>query len=124
MRAVALIFAVFGTVAFPVNGQSLQELETKESFDHIFDLLNQAETALNTSSRLRQLDCIKAVGSSPLCKCLDGKLAVAWSFSDYVAIVTRTKEENGYDRLEPNMRAAYDNVAAVRDACVASPVAP
>ena len=124
MRAVALIFAVLCAVAFPVNSQSLQELETKESFDHIFDLLNKAETVLNTSSRLRQLDCTKAVGSPSLCKCLDSKLAVVWSFSDYVAIVTRTKEENGYDRLEPDMWAAYDNVAAVRDACVASPVAP
>ena len=124
MRAAALIFAVLATVAFPASSQSLKELETKESFDQIFDLLNQAETALNTSSRLRQLDCIKAVGSPPLCKCLDSKLAVAWSFSDYVSIVTRTKEENGYDRLEPDMRAAYDNVATARDACVASPVAP
>jgi len=124
MRLTCVVLAALLTAASTAGAQSLEELKQKESLDHTMDLLNQAEAILNSASRQRRVDCAKAIGNVPLCTCLDDKLAVAWSFADYVAILTRTKEENGYDSIDTKLKPAYDNVAAVRDACVASAVAP
>jgi hypothetical protein len=124
MRTCNFLLMALLALAFPASGQSLEELETKESFDHIGELLDRAELALNTASRIRQLDCVKATGSAALCKCLNSRLPVRWSFAEYVAIVTRTKEENGYAHLDPKIRPAYDIVSVVRDECVAASLAP
>lgn len=124
MRLKYLLPITFCVAVFSVSAQSLEDLKRKESFDQAIDLINRAEILLESASRQRRTDCAKAVGDLPLCECLDENLAVAWSFADYVAIVTRTKEENGYDAIDPKLRPAYDNVAMVRDACVAASVAP
>ena len=49
---------------------------------------------------------------------------IASRLTEYVAIVTRTKEENGYAHLDPKIRPAYDIVSVVRDECVAASLAP
>jgi hypothetical protein len=46
-------------------------------------------------------------------------LPIAWSFTDYISITTRTKEQNGYANLDGEYRSAYDKVAGIRDQCVA-----
>ena len=56
---------------------------------------------------------------APICGCVVEELPIAWSFSDYIAITTQTKEETGYAKLKPDMKAAYDKVGPIRDRCVA-----
>ena len=124
MRVTNLVLTTLLAASPCATAQSLNDLEQKESLEHTMDLLNQAEQILNSASRQRRLDCAKAVGDVPLCSCINDKLAVAWSFADYVAILTRSKEENGYAAMDAKLRPGYDNVAAVRDACVATLVAP
>jgi hypothetical protein len=45
-------------------------------------------------------------------------MPVAFSFDEYVAITTKTKEQNGYASLPADTRKAYDVVPGVRDRCV------
>ncbi len=53
-----------------------------------------------------------------MCKCLSENLPFALSFSDYVAITTQSKVQNGYAKLDKQLKAAYDRVGPVRDKCV------
>ncbi|MFC5579477.1 hypothetical protein ACFPOA_15825 [Lysobacter niabensis] len=124
MKLVVTATLAAALLAPSAAAQSLEELKTADQLNETLELLDKAEAILKSTSRTRRSDCMKAVGNAAFCGCIGDKLAVAWSFSDYVAITTRSKEENGYASLDPNMRVAYDNVAAVRDECVASPAAP
>jgi hypothetical protein len=121
--AASLLVAI-AIAAVPASAQSLADLERVEQFDEVLDLIGRAQAELETVSRQRRTDCMKATGHTRFCVCIGDKLAVAWSFADYVAITTRTKEENGYGTLDGEMRSAYDNVALVRDECVALSVHP
>jgi hypothetical protein len=122
--AKALLFVVGLAAQMPAAAQSLETVKEREKFDEVFELIDKAELALKSASRVRRSDCLKAVGDQSFCTCIDNKLAVAWSFADYVAITTRSKEENRYDQLDPKLQPAYDSVPAARDECVASRVAP
>ena len=53
-----------------------------------------------------------------MCKCLSENLPYALSFSDYVAITTQTKEQNGYAKLDKQTKGVYDAVGPVREKCV------
>jgi hypothetical protein len=68
--------------------------------------------------RQREADCQKAIGHQPFCNCLMKGLPIAWSFSDYVAITTRSKEDNGYSKMKTETRLAYDKVGPIRNLCV------
>ena len=118
-----LLIAILGT-QMPAAAQSLESVKEQEKFDEVFELLDKAELALKSASRVRRADCLKAIGDENFCTCIDNKLAVAWTFSDYVAIATRSKDDNGYGQLDPKLQTAYDNVPPARDECVASRVAP
>jgi hypothetical protein len=106
------------------SGQSLEQINQVERIDKAMDALNQLSATFDTMSRTRRTDCLKAFGSEAFCSCIGDKLAVAWSFSDYIAITTRAKEANGYDKLESELKVAYDKVGPIRDECVAASVAP
>ena len=73
---------------------------------------------VDAQTRARKSACVKAFGHSALCGCLTENLPVLWSFDDYIAITTRTKEQNGYGAMAKDRKAAYDKFAAVRDQCV------
>ncbi|MDN8618924.1 hypothetical protein [Variovorax ginsengisoli] len=67
---------------------------------------------------VRESGCQRAFGAGVFCTCLMKSLPVAWSFPDYIFITTRSKEENGYADMPPDMKQAYDMVAPIRNRCV------
>ena len=81
--------------------------------------INNLDATLTLMLKKREADCRKAIGYAPFCGCVMEELPVAWSFSDYIAITTQSKEESGYANLKPDMKAAYDKVGPIRDRCVA-----
>lgn len=64
--------------------------------------------------------CMEVVGVAPLCGCLAAELPPGLSFDQYVVVLSRTREENGYDGLGRSAKRAYDAVPAARDACAAT----
>ena len=80
--------------------------------------INEVDAKLDAIVKKREAECEMAVGYKPFCSCIMNELPVAWSFSDYVAITTKSKEENGYSKLNEEMRSAYEKVAPVRNYCV------
>jgi hypothetical protein len=125
VKLTAAIVLVLSLAPVP-NGraQSLEEIRKVEALQNFSDKLDELSVAFEAHSRARRTQCLKAFGDPRFCACISDKLAVAWSFADYVAITTRTKEENGYEILESDLKVAYDRVGPVRDECVASLVAP
>ena len=116
-----ILFAALLLVAGVTTGQSsktLEQLHTEDKIRRLQESIERAEVELNAITKRREIDCAKAVGIAPFCECLTRDLPVVWSFADYVAITTRTKDQNGFDKMENDMRAAYNLVAPIRDKCV------
>ena len=109
---------VLASVAQAQPAKSLEQLQREENFRRATEALGNLDAKLNVMVKQREADCEKAVGYAPFCGCLMNDLPIAWSFSEYVAIATRSKEENGYAKMDKGLRAAYDKVAPIRDACV------
>lgn len=125
MRASVVVVAFLLVCSFGTSAQSLQQLEQLERLDKAMEVIDQMETQLNSMTRVRRVECQRAFGYEPFCDCIMDALPVAWSFADYIAITTRSKEQNGYASLDAEFRSAYDKVPGIRDQCVAKlPVAP
>ncbi len=116
----AVIAALFA-LAFPATGQqskSLEQIQREEALQKAIDTAKRVRADLITMNNQRRADCLKAVGYEPFCTCILNELPIAWSFYDYIAITTRSKEENGYINMDTELRFAYDKVVPIRDKCV------
>jgi hypothetical protein len=61
--------------------------------------------------------CLAVVGQESFCICLARQMPSGLGFEQYVVILSKTKEENGYDNLGKNMKRAYDSIPEARDKC-------
>ncbi len=104
--------------ALAQEGMTLQEIEKKEGYEKVIESLDRLTTLYDQMDRKMKTDCAKAVGYEPFCSCISTSLPSAWSFSDYVAITIKSKEQNQYNKLDAQHRKAYDTVSSVRDKCV------
>lgn len=120
----ALALIAFLTVG--VGAQPIQQLEQR---DHIDSQVEQSEKTLRMLDGLQAMveqgsrkfssACLRAFGAARFCSCVTENRPATFSFADYIAITTRSRDENGYAKLDAGMKAAYDKVAVVRDSCVA-----
>ena len=119
---VVTIFNLVGLLsisfALAQEGMTLQQIEQKEAQERLTEVLDEMGTLLNKRHRQFKTDCAKAVGYEPFCSCISKNLPSAWSFSQYVEITTKSKEENQYIKLDEEYRKAYEKVSSVRDKCV------
>jgi hypothetical protein len=121
MKLLAIVYLVellSISSALAQEGMTLQQIEQKEGREKVTELLDEARILLNRMDRQWKTDCAKAVGYEPFCNCISKDLPSAWSFSDYVAITTKSKEENQYNKLDAEHRKAYDMFFSVRDKCI------
>jgi hypothetical protein len=114
--ALVLLSAATGVV----SAQSLEEIQRREQAEAAVRKLDELTAQMDEMTRTRELDCLKAFGRKPFCHCINEKLPVVLSFSEYVSITTRSKEANGYEKLSPDLREAYDRVTSIRNHCVES----
>ena len=115
---VAALTSCFVYVLVGAEPLPLKDLEKVERYQQAFDFSNKLGALVDEASRKRTLACTQAFGHALMCKCLSDNLPYALSFSDYVAITTQTKEQNGYAKLDKQTKGAYDAVGPVRDKCV------
>jgi hypothetical protein len=117
-KVFTFIFCLFSMPAFSQEIKSIEQLQQEESINKGIDASNNLLNIINTMSRERQAECMEAIGYSPFCNCIDKELPIAFSFTGYISITTHTKEENGYNQLDEEMKLAYDKVPGIRDKCV------
>ena len=113
---VALLLISTGALA--QGAKSLEQLRREDDLQRTMEALNKLDAQIGSMAKRREADCSMAVGYRPFCDCVMKDLPIAWGFADYVAITTRTKEQNGYSKMDKDSRSAYDLVAPVRDRCV------
>ncbi len=113
-----LLLSLLASVATAQPSKSIEQLRKEEELRRAMATLDDASAKINAMLRTREVDCEMAVGYKPFCSCIMRELPVAWSFSDYIAITTKSKAENGYPKMNAELRAAYDKVGPIRDSCV------
>lgn len=123
MRILAMCAAL--ALAGPASAQSIKDIERAEKSDlqlqnleSVLRTVDSVRAALDADVKAFQTACMKAFGAGRFCSCINERRASAFSFLDYIAITTRTREENNYSKLEPKMQGAYDKIAVIRDECV------
>lgn len=115
-----IVALVLGTSVWaqPKQSASLEELQKRQALEKAISTLNEMDVQLDRMIKGREAACQMSVGYPPFCTCILNDLPIAWTFSDYVAITTKSKEANGYSKLDLEMRQAYDKVSPIRDKCV------
>jgi len=105
-------------VVFAQSTKPIEQLRREEDLRRAIEVIDEIDSRLNTLVKKREADCEMAIGYKPFCACILKELPVAWSFTDYIFITTRTKEENGYSKLDKEHKLAYEKVGGIRDMCV------
>jgi hypothetical protein len=107
--------------------QSLKELDKQEAelqkiqkLESAIKTLNDLDAGIDKQTKIRDLACMRAIGSMKYCGCIGKEMPWVFSFDDYVAITTKSKEINQYSKLDKETQAAYDKVRPIRDRCVAT----
>lgn len=114
------VVAVLSTPVFAQQGKTLEQVNREADYKKAMVAADTAIAALNEITLKNELACEKAVGNPKFCECLSQKLPYIFNFNQYVAIVTQTKEQNGYNNLSADQKRAYNMIPSVRDQCVSA----
>lgn len=106
------------TYSLAQQGKPLEQLNKETQYKKAIAAADNALLALKALTAERALQCEKAVGNRNFCECLAENVPFDFDFNQYVAIMTRTKQENGYSSLNIKQKTSYDIVPKVRDTCV------
>ena len=109
MKKVVVTLLISG-LGIAMAQTTLQDEQRLADIERANAALKQLDVSLDVMIKKREADCRRAVGYAPFCNCVMEALPIAWSFSDYVAITTQTKEENGYSKMKKDTQSAYDKV--------------
>ena len=66
-----------------------------------------------------KLQCLKVFGQQSFCDCVQSGLPAPLTFAEYQVILTKSKSENQYGKMSKELHSAYDQVAPLREKCVA-----
>ena len=116
-KLLALILILFTTPCFG-EIKTIDQIEVENENKYIIESLETMLHQVETNVRKNTAACIKAFGHNGFCKCINDNLPLDFSFDNYIAITTKTKEQNQYENLEDDIKEAYNNTIKVRDQCV------
>lgn len=69
--------------------------------------------------RKREANCLRAFGDTAFCECLKNECPAVAAFADYVTVVTHSKEELGFGKLDEKLKAVVDDLLKAREVCLA-----
>jgi len=119
-RSFFLVCMLLCGPTFAQKAMPLSSLERLEQLNKVAAAVENLRAVTDELSAGRYMGCMKAVGEPTFCECLKSKLPVAITFSGYISITTRSKEENMYSILSKEDKQIYDRSVQVRDLCVAA----
>ena len=114
---VGLILIASGNV-YASKEKSIEQIQQEENVNSALRAIKNLDDSINTLMDDKRADCQKAIGYSPFCSCILESLPLGWTFSNYVAITTKTKDENGFKEMDKEHQEAYEKVIPIRDKCV------
>ena len=114
---VGLILIASGNV-YASKEKSIEQIQQEENVNSALRAIKNLDDSIDTLIDDKRADCEKAIGYSPFCSCILESLPIGWTFSNYVAITTKTKDENGFKEMDKELQEAYEKVIPIRDKCV------
>jgi len=77
----------------------------------------QASADAVAAAREFQYRCVRSVGNSGFCRCLNARRPQGVDFDAFILFTSRSRDELGYERLTPMERKLVDGALAARDGC-------
>ena len=103
------------------GGASINKVQERQ----IFDETTRVYTDRNANaSPAFEAQCVGVLGLEAYCGCLAKGMPAGVAFDNFVVVLTHTKQENGYDKLDATSKRAYDSIPALRDKCAAQAANP
>ena len=84
----------------------------------IYDV--QSRATPEVEARAFRSACMQVTGLETYCGCLQAKLPTAFTFDSYVVLLSRSKQDNGYHRMDKKAKMVYDAIPQTRDSCAAT----
>ncbi len=109
-----LLSALATLLIGPAQAQTLAQIEQMEA--------SQKAAATTLADRMAvpsKLQCLKVFGDQTFCDCVQKNLPAPLTFAEYQVILTKSKSENQYGKMTKELQTAYDQVAPLREKCVA-----
>ncbi len=105
-----------------------QQRETLPSEPSHMDRLRNHTQVFQVQSRATQeadalslkAQCMQVTGLEPFCGCLQAKLPASFTFDNYVVVLSKSKQDNRYNRMDKHAQQVYDAIPLVRDSCAAT----
>jgi hypothetical protein len=119
--SLAIAATLYATAVLAQSGASINKVQEREIFNQDTKLNNQQ--AAPTSSGFAA-QCSAVLGLDTYCGCLGKDMPAGVGFDNFVVVLTRSKQDNGYDQLDATSKRAYDAIPALRDKCAAASVNP
>jgi len=117
------MMAPFGSEKTGKEPITLDQQEAVEEGIQALDAINQMRITMEAMIEYHENEfqsvCLKAIGHSGLCACLERLTPTVVGFVVYAQIVTSTRDKLGYENLGADGKALVDTTRAARDACVA-----
>ncbi len=119
--AILLFFSQFVDAqekALPAKTMPVETMHQIDSLENALDATKELELLVESISRQKFSDCMKAFGNQNFCQCLREKSPVGVDFAGYVKVVTTTKDELGYSKADKETKRLIDNTLKAREVCV------
>lgn len=104
----------------PGHGKKPLSRDQIEELQQDVDAIESMDAVLKSVQRdmqKRYMDCYKSIGHAAFCECIK-KESPSVSFTDWVRIVTSSREELGYAKLDALSKKVVDRAYETRDTCV------
>ena len=80
----------------------------------------QSRATPEVEARAFRSACMQVTGLETYCGCLQAKLPATFTFDSYVVLLSRSKQDNGYHRMDKKAKMVYDAIPQTRDSCAAT----
>ena len=114
-----LLFSSYSMAEEPAKTMPVETMQQIDSMDKFLEKAKELKLLVDSISRQKYSDCMKAFGGQKFCQCLREKSPVGIDFAGYVKVVTTTKEELEYSKADLETKRLIDNTIRAREACVA-----
>jgi hypothetical protein len=113
-----LIFCTFLMYCLTSNAEDLEQLEKQWHINNHKDPVLEALEAINKVSDQKIYECNRAFGSNSFCQCLVNRLPVSITFTQYNAIVIRSKEQLQFKKTSEEHKSLINSIYLARNKCV------
>jgi hypothetical protein len=97
---------------------TLEDIDRLQEMDKLQGMLKQMDKLGEEVDAKFRFQCLKALGNEKFCTCLKDNRPWIVDFVGYVTLVTSTREELNYTKLDREMKGVVDNTYRAREVCV------